>query len=150
MGLRAAGQTRIRTHDSDVSSRIASEAGQLVKFQSPWPGVADRRPYHLGGHSLKTRVRRVTSFLNSIKLMKMRNGECSDKNESFFDNGINFRIDSDFRPPGILGSPEIVKEANLFNFKTNQARLLKEICIFHLPKFVHRDVSLLSPNVFRK
>ena len=112
MGLRAAGQTRIRTHDSDISSRIASEAGQLVKFQATWPGVADRRPYHLGGHSPKTRVKRVTSFLNSIRLMKMRNGERSDKNESFFDSGIDFRIDSDFRPPGIPGSLEIAKEAN--------------------------------------
>ena len=117
MGLRAAGQTRIRTHDSDVISRIASEAGQLVKFQATWLGVADRRPYHLGGHSPKTRVKRVTSFLNSIRSMKMRNGECSDKSGSFFDIGNDFfKIDSDFCPPGISGSPEVMKEANCFHY----------------------------------
>ena len=112
MKLRAAGRTQIRTLDSETSSRIASEVGQSIEAQSPRLGLADHWPYHLDGHSPRSRVKCATSFPCSIILMETRNGECSGKNRSFFGTRTNSRINSGFCPPGSPGTPEVTKEAN--------------------------------------
>ena len=112
MKLRAAGRAQILTHESGFPSRIASEAGQFIKSGSLGPGLAGTWPYHLCGRSPRPRSERVSFSLDSINLMKTRGGECSVKSGSFFDIGNDFKIDSDFCPPGISGSPEVMKEAN--------------------------------------
>ena len=110
MKLRAAGWTQIRTLDSETSSRIASEVGQSVEAQSLRLGLADHWPYHLDGHSPRSRTKCATSFPCSINLMETRNGECSDKNRSFFGIRNNSRVNSDFCPPGTSRTPEAAKE----------------------------------------
>ena len=110
MELRAAGWSQIRTIDSEVSGRIASGAGQSIKTRSPRLGLAEHWPYHFDGYSLRFRIECATSFLCSINLTETGNGECSDKNRSFFGIRNNFRVNSDLCPPGTKKGPRGSKE----------------------------------------
>ena len=120
MELRAAGWTRIRTIDSEISGRIASGAGQSIKARSPRLGLAEHWPYHFDGYSLRFRIECATSFPCSINLTETGNGECSDKNRSFFGIRNNFRVNSDLCPPGTKKGPRGSKETK---WRSRQVRI---------------------------